>query len=185
MSEKNYALIVLSLYCALILLSLGDPAMVLTIGRLMLGENLDLFLSLVPYGIISLLLVYLTFMAKETQGRRFFLLIIISVILFFVVRFLNGGREKAHLIEFAILGGLIFWSATRWGFKRAVAYLFVLAVGFITVGFDELLQTSLSLKVFSIRDVLINIMAVALGAITYGGLFWDSSQNEEQAKASS
>jgi hypothetical protein len=179
MSEKNYALIVAILYAALILISLGDPAMVLAIGRALLGEHLDLFFSLVPYGIVSLLLVYLTFVAKETRGRRFFFLMIISVTLFFIVRYLIGEREKVHLVEFALLGGIILWSATKWGFKRCLAYLLVVTAGLITVGIDELLQTSLSLKVFSTRGVLVNIMAVALGAVTYGGLFWDPPQSEE------
>jgi hypothetical protein len=184
MSEKNYALIVAVLYTALILISLGDPAMALAIGRPLLGEHVDLFFSLVPYGIVSLLLVYLTFVAKETRGRRFFFLMIISVVLFFVMRYLIGEREKVHLVEFALLGGIIFWSATIWGFKRSFAYLLVVTAGVMTVGIDELLQTSLSLKVFSIRDVLVNIMAVALGGITYGGLFWDPPQSEEGTTAS-
>jgi len=185
MSEKTYALIVVILYSVLILFSLGDPLMVLRIGRLVLGEHLDIFLSLVPYVIVSLLLAYLTFGAKETNGRKFIFLLAVSVILFFVVRTLNGVREKAHLIEFALLGGLTMWSATRWGFERPMAYFLVAAAGFVTVGLDELFQTLLSLKLLSIRDVLVNIMAVALGAITYGGLLWDSPKNEERTKASS
>ncbi len=185
MSEKNYAAIVVILYAVLVLISLGDPAMVLAIGHSLLGEHLDLFLSLVPYGIISLLLVYLTFVTKEARAGRFFFLMVISVILFFVVRHLNGEREKVHLIEFGLLGGLIFWSAALWGFRRPVAYLVVVTAGPATVGFDELLQTSLSLKVFSERDVLVNIMAVAIGAVIYGGLFLDSTQNEGEAKTSS
>jgi hypothetical protein len=184
MSEKQYALIVVILYSLLILFSLGDPAMTLTMGRLFLGERLDLFLSLVPYGIISLLLVHLTFIAKETQGRKFLFLITISVVLFFIVRYLNGWREKAHLIEFSLLGGLILWSATRWGLRRLPAYLLVLAAGLLTIGLNELLQTSLSVKVFSVRDVLVNTMAVALGAITYGGLFWERPPDRQESEVS-
>ncbi len=185
MPEKKYALIVVILYSALILFSLGDPAMMLTLGRFFLGEYFDLFLSLVPYGIVSLLLVYLTFVARETQGRKFLFLIAVSIILFFVVRFLNGWREKAHLIEFSLLGALILWAAMRWSLGRFPAYLLALTAGPITVGLNELLQTSLSVKVFSVRDVLVNTMAVALGAITYGGLFWNRPQDKKESEVSS
>jgi hypothetical protein len=184
MSEKKFALTFLALYAILILTSLGDPAMTLSIGRLFMGSNVDLFFSLVPYGIVSILLAYLTFVAKETRARRFLFLMIMSVVLFFIVRYLNGEREKMHLTEFAFLGALIFWSATVWGSKRRTAYLFVAAAGSITVGLDELIQTSLSLKLFSMRDILINSMAVALGAVLYGGLFLNSTKEAEEAEAS-
>ena len=147
--------------------------MLLSIGRLLLGERVDLFFSLVPYVIVSLLLVYLTFVKKETGRGNFIFLMIISVVLFFIVRFLNGEREKVHLIEFALLGGLFLRPATLWGLNRHMAYGVAGGAGLVIVGCDELFQVLLSLKAFSIRDVLVNSMAFALGAVTYGGLFYD------------
>ena len=184
MSEKKFALTVVTLYGVLILTSLGDPVMILSIGQLFMGGHLDLFFSLVPYGIVSILLVYLTFVAKETRARRFLFLMGMSIVIFFVVRDLNGEREKMHLTEFALLGALIFWSAAIWGIKRHTAYLFVAMAGVITVGLDELIQAGLSLKLFSVRDILVNIIAVALGAVLYGGLFLDSPREREKAPAS-
>jgi hypothetical protein len=185
MSERRFAATVAILYGTLILFSLGDPLMLLSIGRLLLGERVDLVFSLVPYGFISLLLVYLTFIKKETRGGDFFFLMMISVLLFFIIRFLNGEREKVHVIEFALLGGLLLRPATLWGLNRQAAYALTMAAGLMTVGFDELLQVLLSLKVFSIRDVLVNSMGVALGAVICGGLFYDPPRDSEAPKTSS
>lgn len=185
MSDRSFALALVILYTILILISLGDPAMVLAVGRLLMGEHLDLFFSLAPYGIIALVLVYLTFVKKETSAGSFIFLILICVILYFIERYLRGDREKIHLIEFALLGALIFRTAALWQLGRWAVYLLVAAAGLATVGIDELLQISFSLKVFSIRDVLVNSMAVALGAVTYGGLFLDLPPGPEEPQASS
>jgi hypothetical protein len=185
MPEKRFAVAVAALYAVLILFSLGDPLMLLSIGRTLLGERTDLFFSLAPYGIVSLLLAYLTFVKKEKRGGIFFFLMIISIVLFFIVRFLNGEREKLHLLEFAILGGLLIRSAGLRGFGRNAAYGIAVGAGLFIVGLDELLQIALSIKIFSIRDVLVNGMAVTLGAVTYGGLFYDSPPGGEELKTSS
>ncbi len=182
MSEKKIALAIVALYGILILTSLGDPAMILSIGQLVLGGSFDLFLSLVPYGIVSIVLLYLTFVARETHPRKFLFLMVMSVVIFFIERYLNGEGEKIHLTEFALFGALVFWSATIWGTKRHVAYLLVAAAGPITVALDELIQTFLLSKLFSVRDILVNVMAVALGAVMYGGLFLDSPREGEEAK---
>jgi len=184
MSERRFAATVAILYGALVLFSLGDPLMLLSIGRLLLGERVDLVFSLAPYGFISLLLVYLTFIKKETRGGDFIFLMIVSVVLFFIVRFLNGEREKIHLIEFALLGGLFLRPATLWGLNRYVAYGVTVGAGLVIVGCDELFQVLLSLKAFSIRDVLVNSMAFALGAVTYGGLFYAPPDDSEPPKTS-
>jgi hypothetical protein len=179
MSEKKIALGIAALYGILILTSLGDPAMMLSIGHLVFGGNLDLFLSLVPYGIVSIVLLYLTFVVRETNPKRFVFLMIMSVVIFFIERYLNGLGEKMHLAEFALFGALVFWSATVWGTRRHTAYLLVAAAGPVTVILDELIQIALTMKPFSVRDVLVNVMAVALGAVMYGGLFLDSPRQEE------
>lgn len=184
MSERRFAVTVAALYAVLILFSLGDPLMLLSIGRILLGERVDLFFSLVPYGVLSLLLLYLTFIRKETRGGGLVFLMIISIVLFFIIRFLNGEREKAHLIEFALLGGLLLRPVYLWGLSRRTAYGLTLGAGLLVVGCDELIQVALSLKVFSIRDVLVNCMAVALGAVTYGGLLCDPPSEGETPNTS-
>lgn len=184
MSERRFAVVVAALYAILILFSLGDPLMLVSIGRTLLGERVDLFFSLLPYGIISVLLLYLTLMEKETRGGAIVFLMIISIVLFFIIRFLNGEREKVHLIEFALLGGLLLRSMHLWRFSRHTAYGLALAVGLLIVGCDELIQVALSLKILSVRDVLVNAMAVALGAVTYGGLFCDPPSEGETPETS-
>jgi hypothetical protein len=185
MSERKFAITVAILYGALVLLSLGDPLMLLSAGRLLLGERVDLVFSLVPYAIVSYLLVYLTFIGRESRGSSFLFLLIISVVLFFIVRFLSGEREKLHLIEFALLGGLLLRPIKLWGLGRGAAYGLAVAVGLGTAGCDELLQVLFSIKVFSVRDVMVNGMAVILGAVMYGGLFYHPSYGGEAPKTSS
>ncbi len=181
MSQKQFALIITALYCTLILTSLGDPVMVLSAGEALFGYRLDLILSLFPYAIIALFLVYLTFVSKEKQPWRFLFLIVVSIALFFVMRLLYGPEEKLHLIEFSILGGLIGWAASMWGVSLAVVYGVVVALGVIVVGSDEYIQVLLSLKIFSARDVLINSMSALLGAVVNAGLFLDRQKAEDDA----
>jgi hypothetical protein len=183
-SEKKFSLVVSILYIVLILISLGDPAMVLTIGRAVLGGRTELVLSLIPYGIISFLLVYLTFVSRESRARRFLLLMVVSVVTFFIIRYLHGESEKMHLTEFALLGALLFWTATEWGFNRHAAYLLVATAGSMTVVSEELIRISLSLGMFTIRDILVNIMSVALGAVLYAGLFVDYPRPAKEAGTS-
>ena len=182
MNEKTFAIAVTILYALLILCSLGDPLMLLTIGRLLFGGRVDLFFSLVPYGIIGLMLVYLTLVKQEARVGTLLFLIIISIAIFFVVRFLNGEREKIHLIEFAVLGALLLHSGRVFRIGRNAAYGLMLGTGLAVVGFDELLQVYLSIKVLGVRDVLINCMAVVLGAVTYAGLFYDPQYDTQEPK---
>jgi|GEM_PF-3691837 len=180
MSEKTFAITVTILYALLILCSLGDPLMLLSIGRLLLGESAELFFSIIPYGIVSLLLAYLVLVKRETRVGNLIFLMIMSVAIFFVVRFLSGEREKIHLVEFAVLGGLILHSARVFKIGRNAAYGLMLAAGLAIVGCDELLQAYLSIKVLGVHDVLINSMAVVLGAVTYAGLFYNPPYNNQE-----
>ena len=181
MTEKQFALVFLPLYCVLILTSLGDPGMTLSAGRSLFGDHFDLVLSIVPYAVVALLLVYLTFVAEERRAWRFIFLILISVALFFVTKYLYGEEEKVHLIEFALFGGVIFWAASVWGVSVSFSYAIVAAAGVVTVGLDESIQMMLSLKFFTVRDVLVNFMSTVLGAFIYAGLFGGRQKRGEDS----
>jgi hypothetical protein len=178
MSEKQFALVVPLLYSVLVIVSLGDPGMVLAIGRLLFGYRLDLILSLVPYGIIGILLAYIVFVTREKRPWRFVFLIAVSVALFFVMKLLGGAEEKLHLIEFALFGALVCWAASVWGIGRSMSYAVAAAVGLVTVGLDESAQVLLSLSGSALRDGMVNITSTLLGAITYAGLFRDGHRAE-------
>jgi hypothetical protein len=178
MSEKQFALVVPMLYGILVIVSLGDPLMVLAIGRVLFGYRFDLILSLIPYGIIGILLAYIVFVTQEKRPWRFVFLIAVSVALFFVMKLLGGAEEKLHLIEFALFGALVYWTASVWGVGRSLSYAVVLAVGLVTVTLDESAQVLLSTNDFALGDGLVNITSTILGALTYAGLFRDGRRAE-------
>jgi hypothetical protein len=178
-TEKKYALIVLSLFCILILVSLGDPGMILEVGQYLSDRNLEIILALIPYAIIGLILAYLTFVVRERHAWRFIFLIFLTVALFFVMRLLSGADQKIHLLIFAVLGGIVSWAAGIWGFSRASTALFILGVGIFTTTADEMVQAAFLVSIFEIRHIAVNLMSTLLGGLVYAELL-DSSRDVKE-----
>lgn len=82
-----------------------------------------------------------------------------GIVVWGIFRYVELPIERLHFIQYGLLGWLIFYSLPRT--KMINGFLFGLSVGVL----DEVLQGILPQRVFDVRDVWMNGMAVLLGII--------------------
>lgn len=87
---------------------------------------------------------------------------LISLPLLFIVLSLNRPAERIHVVEYGILGFLLFKACGIGNFKGlVVSSIFASVVGLV----DEVIQWMLPNRVGDIKDVVINSISGILGAI--------------------
>jgi len=110
-----------------------------------------------------------------SRNRRSLLLVAGYVLLIFIVSSIPSltapgpdfvSKDKiAHLIEYSVLGALLFkgigWSASR---SRTATFGFIIAVGASIGGLDEIYQSYVPGRVMSIYDWSADTLGAALGS---------------------
>jgi len=89
----------------------------------------------------------------------------------------------AHLVEYSILGVLLFkgigWTVTPW---RAATFGFLVAVGASIGALDELYQSFIPGRMMSIFDWFADVAGVALGAGVFVFTRWGNHPRERSAR---
>ncbi len=126
-------------------------------------ENLSILINI-------LLVVLLGILFYLFRGRLRKLLIILPFIVAVIFISLDRPEERAHFIQYGILGIMAFKLFGVYSFKGLImSVFFVFVVGAV----DELIQWFLPSRVGDIKDVLLNFIGGILG-ICIGKLYWSS-----------
>ncbi|WP_457643025.1 VanZ family protein [Persephonella sp.] len=128
-------------------------------------ENLSILINI-------LLVVLLGILFYLFRDRLRKLLIILPFIVIVAVIFISLDRpeERAHFIQYEILGIMAFKLFGVYSFKGLIMSVFFV---FIVGAVDELIQWFLPNRVGDVKDVLLNLIGGTLG-ICIGKLYWSS-----------
>lgn len=159
------------LYILLIFITLGDVVMIMDFAERKLGDYFNPILGVSPYFFMAAFLFYITLVKKEKRPSRYIFLILIVIGFFFIMRLLYYPAEKVHLIEYGILGALVFWAVSIHKVDIVLCYIAAIVVSLVVGGADEIIQGFLPFRVFDFRDIMINNLSGALGAVVYAGFF--------------
>ncbi len=169
--EKKVVWSIVALYVLLIFITLGDVVMIMDFAQRNLGDYFNPILGVSPYFFLAAFLTYITFIKKEKRPSRYIFLILIVVCFFFIMRLLYYPAEKVHLIEYGILGALVFWAVSIHKVDIVFCYVAAIIVSLVVGSADEIVQGFLPFRVFDFRDIVVNNLSGALGAVIYAGFF--------------
>ena len=162
-SRRRYAIV--AAYSALLCLS---GAYLYRLARWMQTHGPD-WIGPVVFGVLfSAGFVLLGVQVFRAVSRRRFLhlLLMLLILLSFFPAFVNLHRplERFHLLEYGLLGALIFWarSPRRYSLQFYLGSLgYLLLLGFV----DELLQGVVVGRYYDLQDVWINVFSGTIGIL--------------------
>ena len=168
--DTRIAWITVTLYTGLIFATLGDVVLIIDVVERVVGDILSTLLSAVTLVLPTIFLVYLILIKKERRAWRYFLLVFVIVSLAIIQRFIYYPAEKVHLLEYGILGWMIYQAVRVGGGGVVAGYIWTMALVSIIGTADELVQAYLPMRVFDFRDIVINFHSGILGAVLCAGL---------------
>ena len=75
-----------------------------------------------------------------------------------------AGAERFHLLLYGILSVIVFW-ALKLHAKRNRIYLYTIILAFLLGAIDEFIQGILPMRVFDVRDILMNWLSSGMGEL--------------------
>lgn len=129
------------------------------IGRGRFSFGVDVFL------IVVMAVLTLYFFIHKKIHHNFFDLIIMIVVFSatgLTIQFMEIPEERAHFLEYGLLGGLIFsaWSENLSGNLLYLASIFLVS---LLGGIDEIIQYYLPARVGEVRDWVLNVAGGMIG----------------------
>jgi len=183
-SDIKTSWIIIVLYTGLIFATLADVVLIMDVVERFMGDILNTILSILPLSIMALLLGYLIIIKKETRPWRYFLMIFVIVSATVMLRFIPYPAEKVHLVEYGVLGWMVYRAALIGGGGIVSGFFWTMALA-LTIGTaDEIVQSFLPMRVFDFRDIVINFHSGILGAVVYT-VFSQRLEDEPEADAPS
>ena len=128
----------------------------------------SLFSILVSAAIIitsGAFLYFLAFRSKKHILRAVLLAGLILVVFCGSIVLLENPVERTHLIEYGILGGLLFWALGE-SFKGPRLILYAVGISFGIGYIDEVVQWLLPNRYYDIHDIVLNGLGGGLGVLT-------------------
>ena len=169
-SDTRISWIIVALYTGLIFATLADVVLIMDVIERSVGDILNMMLSILPIACLALFLVYLIVVKKERQPWRYLLMGFVIASVAAIQRFIFYPAEKVHLVEYGILGWMIYHAVRVSGGGVAAGYIWTMIL-VLTIGTaDELVQAYLPMRVFDFRDIVINFHSGLLGAVACAGL---------------
>jgi VanZ family protein len=169
-SDTRISWVIVTLYVCLIFATLADVVLIMDVIERSIGDSLNTILGILPLACLAGLLFYLIGIKKETQPWRYMLLIFVIASVALIQRFITYPAEKVHLIEYGILGWMIYRTVRTGGGGVVAGYFWTMALT-LTIGTaDEMIQGYLPMRVFDFRDIVINFHSGILGAVLCAGL---------------
>jgi hypothetical protein len=164
-SDTRIAWVTVVLYTGVIFATLADVVLIMDVIERSIGTLLNTMLSILPLIIMALLLGHLIIVKKETQPWRYLLMIFVIVSASVMLRFIPYPAEKVHLVEYGALGWMIYRAVLVGGGGIVSGFFWTMALA-LTIGTaDEIVQSFLPMRVFDIRDIIINFHSGVLGAV--------------------
>jgi len=162
--------IIVVLYTGLIFATLADVVLIMDVIERSVGNILGTALSVLTLVLLALFLLYLIVIKKERRPWRYFLMIFVIASVAIIQRFIFYPAEKVHLVEYGILGWMIYHAVREGGGSIVAGYFWTMAL-VLTIGTaDEIVQAYLPMRVFDFRDIVINFHSGILGAVACAGL---------------
>ncbi|MBN1883403.1 MAG: VanZ family protein [Deltaproteobacteria bacterium] len=185
-SDTRTSWLIVVLYTGLIFATLADVVLIMDVIERIVGDALNTILAILPLFLLALFLVYLIVVKRERQPWRYLLMIFIILSVALIQRFIYYPDEKVHLVEYGMLGWMIYQAVRTSGGGVAAGYVWTMVLVLIIGTADELVQAYLPMRVFDIRDIVINIHSGILGAVACSGLSYqlgDESPADTDAQA--
>lgn len=167
---------IVTLYTALIFATLADVVLIMDVIERWVGDLLGTMLSVLTLALLTLFFVYLIVFKKERQPWRYLLMVFVIASVAIIERFISYPAEKVHLVEYGILGWMIYQAVRMSGGGVVAGYFWTMALVLIIGTADEIVQMYLPMRVFDFRDIVINFHSGILGAVACAGLSyrWES-----------
>jgi len=161
---------IIALYVLLIFMTIADVVRLMDFFQTFFGIKFNIFLNMLPFFALVFLLGYISLIRKERRPFPYLLIILIAILCSLSMSFLYFPAEKVHLIEYGVLGGLLYWITSQHKKSVAMCYFIAIIGSFIIGGADELFQSLFPSRVCDMRDIIINNYSGLLGAILYSGV---------------
>jgi VanZ family protein len=181
-SDIRTSWIIVTLYTGLIFATLADVVLIMDVIERAVGDALNMLLAALPLLLLALFLVYLIVVKRERRLWRYLLMFFIIASVALIQRFIFYPAEKVHLVEYGILGWMIYQAVRKSGGGIAAGYAWTIVLVVVIGTADETVQAYLPMRVFDFRDIIINIHSGLLGAVACSGLSYQS-EAESSAEA--
>lgn len=175
-SDTRISWVIVTLYTGLIFATLADVVLIMDVIERWVGDLLGTMLSVLTLVFLTLFFVYLIVVKKERQPWRYLLMVFVIASVAIIERFIFYPAEKVHLVEYGILGWMIYQAVRMSGGGVVAGYFWTMALVLIIGTADEIVQMYLPMRVFDFRDIVINFHSGILGAVACAGLSyrWES-----------
>ena len=110
-------------------------------------------------------LVYLIFQKEVREPAVYIAFFLISFTCIAILKYMcSTGPERFHLLMYGILGCIIFW-AFKNDVKKTRVYLYTTILVFLLGVIDESIQGILPMRVFDIKDILMNWLSAGMAEL--------------------
>ncbi|MBU6391110.1 MAG: VanZ family protein [Planctomycetota bacterium] len=110
-------------------------------------------------------LIYLIFRREEKKPSVYIAFFFISLACLAILKYMCcTGAERLHLLMYGILSCIVFW-ALKNEVKKTRVYLYTTILAFSLGLTDEIIQGFLPMRVFDVKDILMNWLSSGMGEL--------------------
>jgi len=110
-------------------------------------------------------LLHLIFQRQVRKISVYAAFCLISMVCLAILKYLCiTGAERFHLLMYGVLSCFVFW-ALKLNVKGKRVYLYTTIIAFIFGVLDEVIQGILPMRVFDIKDILMNWLSSGMGTL--------------------